>query len=206
MELATLASTRSVRFGSARLRAAPDRATPTNGRRQTTPATPHFSPGRFSASKELMGFKKFDRDANDRADGGLRWPRPPALRAEVFLALCAPCYPGRVHTGGARTCSLNRSPRYAFGREHAHVPVCTRGQNPPRSSRPLVRNAGYVRQCSVGGTSMDGFRSKKPVGFSVKPAYSTGITGQSSGRGTWVTPRVCQTTTSVSSTDRFAAA
>ena len=48
----------------------------------------------------------------------------------------------RVHTGPCAHVLLNRSPRYAFGREHAHVPVCTQSQNPPRSSRPLVRNAG----------------------------------------------------------------
>ena len=35
--------------------------------------------------------------------------------------------------------------------------------------------------------------------------YSTGMTGQSSGRGTWVTPKVCQSTTSVSTSDRSAA-
>ena len=44
-----------------------------------------------------------------------------------------------------------------------------------------------------------------PTGIIVKPAYSTGMTGQSSGRGTWVTPKVCHTTMSVSSMDRFSA-
>ena len=34
---------------------------------------------------------------------------------------------GRVHTGRARTCSLNRRPRYALGREHPHVPVVYNG-------------------------------------------------------------------------------
>ena len=38
-----------------------------------------------------------------------------------------------------------------------------------------------------------------------KPVYSTGITGQSSGRGMWVTPNVCHTTTSVSTRSRSAA-
>ena len=35
-----------------------------------------------------------------------------------------------------------------------------------------------------GGTSSDGLRSKKPTGLSWKPIVATGITGQSSGRGT----------------------
>ncbi len=62
----------------------------------------------------------------------------------------------------------------------------------------------YEWQWFDGGTSRAGFRSKKPTGMSVKPAYSTGITGQSSGRGTWVTPNVCQTTRSVFSIGRSA--
>lgn len=44
-----------------------------------------------------------------------------------------------------------------------------------------------------------------PAGMSGKPQRSTGITGQSSGRGTWVTPKVCHTTTSVPVRDRSAA-
>ena len=96
--------------------------------------SPHFSPGRLSASKELMGFTSLT---------AMSMIVPMADCAGRALAgLLAPCtravYTGRVHTGRARTCSLNRRPRYAFGREHAHVPVCTQGQNPPRSSRPLV--------------------------------------------------------------------
>src|SRR5437660_4617323 len=57
---------------------------------------------------------------------------------------------------------------------------------------------------SVGGTSSAGLRSKKPTGLSVKPMEETGITGQSSGRGMWLWPIVYQTTTSVSSIERFA--
>ena len=48
-----------------------------------------------------------------------------------------------------------------------------------------------------GGTSSAGLRSKKPTGFSEKPMYDTGMTGQSSGRTTWWEPNVYQTTTSV---------
>ena len=55
-----------------------------------------------------------------------------------------------------------------------------------------------------GATSIDGFWSKKPYGSNVNPAYSTGMIGQSSGRGTWVTPKVCQTTIGWSSTGRSA--
>ena len=52
---------------------------------------------------------------------------------------------------------------------------------------------------------MAGLRSKKPMGLSVKPTYSTGMTGKSSGRQKWVVPTVCQSTTSVPATGRSAA-
>lgn len=58
-------------------------------------------------------------------------------------------------------------------------------------------------QLVEGGTSIAGLRSKKPGGVSEKPQYLTGITGESSGRGTWVNPKLCQTTMSVFSIDRF---
>ncbi len=48
-------------------------------------------------------------------------------------------------------------------------------------------------------------RSKNPTGISMNPVYSTGITGQSSGRTKWVTPNVYQSTTSVSVNGRSAA-
>src|SRR5690242_14451818 len=48
----------------------------------------------------------------------------------------------------------------------------------------------------VAGTSRVGLRSKKPDGLSVKPHVSTGMTGQSSGRGKCVAPNVCQSTMS----------
>ena len=54
-------------------------------------------------------------------------------------------------------------------------------------------------------TSSAGLRSKKPNGMSVKPVYSTGMTGQSSGRTKCVTPNVYQTTTSVSAIGRSCA-
>src|SRR5205823_5606814 len=38
----------------------------------------------------------------------------------------------------------------------------------------------------VGGTSIAGLRSKNPSGLSINPMVETGITGQSSGRGTWL--------------------
>ena len=58
-------------------------------------------------------------------------------------------------------------------------------------------------QCGDGGgTSSVGLRSKKPVGLSVNPQRATGMTGQSSGRGTWVGPNVCQTTMSSPSMSR----
>ena len=59
-------------------------------------------------------------------------------------------------------------------------------------SMSLVRSA---RRSAA--TSSAGLRSKKPNGMSVKPVYSTGMTGQSSGRTKCVTPNEYQTTTSV---------
>ena len=55
---------------------------------------------------------------------------------------------------------------------------------------------------SDAGTSSAGLRWKKPSGFSMNPMRSTGITGQSSGRGRWLAPNVYQTTTSRFSTGR----
>src|ERR1019366_6443573 len=57
------------------------------------------------------------------------------------------------------------------------------------------------RQCppACGGTSSVGLRPKKPVGLRVNPHRLTGITGQSSGRGKWVGPNVCHSTTSAPS-------
>jgi len=40
-------------------------------------------------------------------------------------------------------------------------------------------------------------RSKKPTGLSVNPVWSVGMTGQSSGRGKWVRPKVCHSTMSL---------
>ena len=55
------------------------------------------------------------------------------------------------------------------------------------------------------GRSRTGLRSKKPTGRRVKPQLATGITGQSSGRGKWVIPKVCQRTMSRPSMSRSAA-
>src|SRR5208282_5937678 len=64
---------------------------------------------------------------------------------------------------------------------------------PPESGQPPEQwPAG-------GGTSRVGFRSKNPVGLSTKPQRATGMTGQCSGRGTWVGPNVCHTTMSAPS-------
>src|SRR5262245_2685334 len=65
----------------------------------------------------------------------------------------------------------------------------------PRSSRLEVLRSG--------GRSIAGFSAKKPFGFSMKPAYSTGMTGKSSGLHTCVCPNVCQTTMSSFSMLRF---
>ena len=50
-----------------------------------------------------------------------------------------------------------------------------------------------------------GLASKNPTGIRWNPQYSTGITGQSSGRGEWVMPKVYQATSSASTRDRSAA-
>ena len=67
-------------------------------------------------------FQEVDRDTNDRA--GCRLP---VCRLQTALAVPSRVFWPRVHTGRARTCSLNRRPRYALGREHAHVPVVYNG-------------------------------------------------------------------------------
>lgn len=55
----------------------------------------------------------------------------------------------------------------------------------------------------VGAISMPGLASKKLTGLRWKPTVSTGMTGQSSSRGTCVTPKLCHTTTSAFFTSRF---
>ena len=46
-----------------------------------------------------------------------------------------------------------------------------------------------VARPHVGGTSSEGLRSKNPTGLSQNETVSTGITGQSSGRVTWCSPK-----------------
>lgn len=48
------------------------------------------------------------------------------------------------------------------------------------------------------GMSSDGLASKKPNGLRKKPTCSAGMTGQSSMRGMWVTPKECHSTQSAS--------
>ena len=83
-------------------------------------------------------------------------------------------------------------------------PTDDRPHRPPADGdggcRRLVRPPtprGSARS-TTGGTSRAGLRSKNPTGVSRNPVYSTGMTGQSSGRGRWVTPNVYQSTTSAS--------
>ena len=71
----------------------------------------------------------------------------PRLRGTLARVFWPRVHTGRVHTGRARTCSLNRRPRYALGREHAHVPVCTRG---PKSSA-IITAPG--EKCGLAPTS-----------------------------------------------------
>ena len=82
----------------------------------------------------------------------------------------------------------------------ASHPTPVPGNNSCRSGCSATTSAGVApqfSQCADGGaSSRAGFRSKKPKGVSRNPVYSTGMTGQSSGRGMWVTPNVYQSTTS----------
>ena len=50
--------------------------------------SPHFSLGRLSASK-AHGFHEVDRDVDDRANCGLRWPRPRGSFGPVYTQACA---------------------------------------------------------------------------------------------------------------------
>ena len=53
--------------------------------------------------------------------------------------------------------------------------------------------------------SSAGLPTKNPHGSSLKPIGCTGMTGQSSGRTTWLVPNVYQSTTSVSTSERSCA-
>jgi hypothetical protein len=75
----------------------------------------------------------------------------------------------------------------------------------PESERRDSGGQPDVQWGAGGGTSRVGLRSKKPVGLRMKPQRATGMTGQSSGRGTWVGPNVCHTTMSWPSMSRSAA-
>ena len=70
------------------------------------------------------------------------------------------------------------------------------GTRPPRPARRLRPLSGSGP--GLGGTSRAGLRSKKPHGFSENETVSTGMTGQSSGRGMWWMPKTCHSTMSVS--------
>src|SRR6185503_12622227 len=53
----------------------------------------------------------------------------------------------------------------------------------------------FARTLAHGATSSAGLASKKPDGLRWNPTMSTGITGQSSTRGTWWIPKTYQSTT-----------
>src|SRR4029453_17563753 len=71
-----------------------------------------------------------------------------------------------------------------------------------------ARQRRHVWQWSppvVAARAMPGLRAKNPAGLSMKPTYSHGMTGQSSGRTKWVVPSVSQATMSSSTSGRSAA-
>ncbi len=68
------------------------------------PALARISHQAACRRQKAFGFQDVDRDADDRADCGLRWPRPRGSFGPVYTR------------ARARTCSLNRRPRYALGR------------------------------------------------------------------------------------------
>ena len=76
---------------------------------------------------------------------------------------------------------------------------------PSLPARRQRSQRGSCRRRSRAGRRARGCGRRSRPGESRKPVYSTGITGQSSGRTKWVTPNVYQTTTSVSTSDRSAA-
>ncbi|APW63873.1 hypothetical protein BSF38_05459 [Paludisphaera borealis] len=88
---------------------------------------------------------------------------------------------GREELGGAVSDSFSRHPSTRF----------------PREGSQLSQGEG-------GGRSRAGLPSKKPSGRSMKPTEATGMTGQSSKRGTWVWPKVYQRTRSRSAMSRLA--
>ena len=148
-----------------------------------------------------------------------RWHLPTARERQSLLP--CPCFPSGLPSHG-----LNRmlAPSLAAGeplRSHfaAHEAKGVGDRARYLSSSPGImwcevldhgrrRSPGqdFRRQAShLGrGTSRAGFREKKPVGTSLKPARWTDITGQSSGRGMCVTPIVYHSTTSRLTSDRFA--
>ena len=65
--------------------------------------SPHFSPGRLSASKRLLGFTRFDRDVDDRADGGLRWPCPRGSFGPVRARAPSTVGPAMLSVASTRT-------------------------------------------------------------------------------------------------------
>ena len=72
-----------------------------------------------SRRQKSSWFQEVDRDANDRAGCRLRWPCPRGSFGPVYTR------------ARARTCSLNRRPRYALGREHAHRAKILRDHHGP---------------------------------------------------------------------------
>src|SRR5439155_3735757 len=97
-------------------------------------------------------------------------PRSPVARA--------PCFLRDLDVVVVRALQL-------FSRPLTHQPV------------PKVDTPSGSQCSSLGGMSSAGLRSKYPTGISMNPVYSTGMTGQSSGRTKCVSPNVYQTTTSV---------
>ena len=75
---------------------------------------------------------------------------------------------------------VHRSPHLALGVRLAHLG--------PGGAKGRERRTQSWQWSEDGGTSSAGLRSKKPIGFSQKETTSTGITGQSSGRGMWLIP------------------
>ncbi len=71
-----------------------------------------------------------------------------------------------------------------------------RCRSPSAADRRFTRRVAGRSVATSAGTSSVGLRSKKPCGLSTNPQLSTGMTGQSSGRGKCVTPKVCHMTTS----------
>ena len=144
-----------------------------------------------------------------------RWPRratpPPAPSSRDAggrrMRPSPPCSNGlRRAQAAARAASTSRRSTGRSGSTSGCVPQPLWQHVSPAGAAGGVWALRTLLALRSTGTSKPALAEKKPTGFSMKPAYSTGMTGKSSGLHTWVCPNECHTTMSVFSIGRFCAA